>query len=225
MKLHWSKFQLISIGQTYKLRTPTGEAIPTKDVMQYLGVHLRADGHVCGEIHQKIGHAWGDFCKLERFWKRTALPLARKLEVFEAVTVSQLLYGLNSAWLNKADIRRLDGFYCRCLRVLLRIPPSYVSRVSNQTVLERAGKQPIAKKLLKQQLLLYGTVARAAENDELRKRTFIQGTTMPATQQYVRKVGRPRNEWAGQLRSKELQITADIHDAANWRAAVIQYCS
>ena len=109
--------------------------------------------------------------------------------IFNAVVVSRLLYGLSGAWLNKSEIRRLNGFQSRCLRVLLRIPPSYISRILNSTVLQSAKQLSLGDELLKQQLLLFGRIARAPQEDPVRKVTFIGNTLEPATGFYIRRVG------------------------------------
>ena len=49
---------------------------------------------------------------IKSLWKHTMLPVARKIQVFKSVIISRLLYGLSSAWLNAAELRRLNGFYC-----------------------------------------------------------------------------------------------------------------
>ena len=49
---------------------------------------------------------------------------------------------------------------------------------------------------LKQQLLLFGKVARAPDDDVQRGLTFIPGSLIPTTERYVRKAGRPRHTWA-----------------------------
>ena len=49
---------------------------------------------------------------------------------------------------------------------------------------------------LKQQLLLFGKVARAPDDDVFRGLTFIPGSLTPATERYVRKTGRPRHTCA-----------------------------
>ena len=123
-----------------------------------------------------------------------------------------------------ADVRRINGFYCRCLQVIVRIQPSYISRISNIKVLQEAGKQPIAKRLLRERLLLYGRVARAPAGDELRKRTFKHGTLRPLTQKYVRRIGRPRNEWASQIEKHAVLVGAEVHGGGIWKAAVSRYC-
>ena len=75
------------------------------------------------------------FKLLGRCWKHSALTLKRKYEVDTAVVLSKLLYGLESANIRTQDARKLDGFHAACCRSLLRIQPSFVSRVSNGFVL------------------------------------------------------------------------------------------
>ena len=144
------------------------------------------------------------------------------------MVISKLLYGLSSAWLNKAEMRRLDGFYCRCLRAILRIPPSFVSRVSNATVLQQSSQPALGRQLRQQQLLLYGRVARAPDNDVLRKLTFSPGSLQPVASRYIRKVGRPRNEWSKMLEVESWKVSQHaaviVHDAAAWKRAVCCYC-
>ena len=93
----------------------------------------------------------------------------------------------------------LDGLQARCLRNMLRIPASFVSRVSNKKVLERAGQKPFTTQLVRHQLLLLGRIARAPDSDLRRRLTFCRGTLWPATNLFVRRVGRPRHEWAPKL--------------------------
>ena len=230
LELHFSKFQLLSINGSYKLYTPTGELVPEAESMTYLGATVYADGTPKRELNRRLGAAWGDFTKLNRLWKHTSLTRARKLLVFQAVIVSRLLYGLSSAWLNVADVRRLCGFHCRCLRVIMRVQPAFVSRVSNKSVLEESGQRSLEKQLLQQQLLLYGRIARAAPSDPLRSLAFIPGGLEPATSHYIRRVGRPRNEWATMLRKECSKMGAHftncIYNEDEWRRAVHTYtCS
>ena len=64
--------------------------------MLYLGTTIAADGMVGSELNRRLGRAWAEFCKLRRFWKRVCISLTRKLEVFNAVVVSTLLYSLSA---------------------------------------------------------------------------------------------------------------------------------
>ena len=154
--------------------------------MTYLGATLYADGGVKRELNRKLGAAWADFSKLARLWNHASLLNDRRIRIYKAVVVSRLLYGLSTAWLNAAELRRLQGFHCRCLRRILGIAPAYFSRVSNLKVLEQAGEVSFDKQLLQSQLILYGRVVRAPDTDPIRKLTFIAGTTEPATNRFVR---------------------------------------
>ena len=229
MELHHSKFQLVSVRGTHKIKTPTGEIIPPTDVMTYLGSNLYADGGTKRELSRKLGAAWGDFQKLRRLWNHTCLTRARKTAIFQSVIVSRLLYGLSSAWLNVADLRRLNGFQCRCLRVIQRILPSFVSRVPNTKVLQQSGQVQLGRQLLKQQLLLLGSVARAPATDPLRILTFDPGSLDVATNHYIRRHGRPRNEWAVMLLRESARMTPQfrslIYNEEGWKRAVHTYCN
>ncbi len=221
-------FGLLAVNGDYGLETPDGDAIPPSDVMKYLGATIHADGKLKRELNRKLGTARADFQKLHRLWRNTSLTRPRKIAIFQSVVVSRLLYGLGSAWLNVAEVRRLNGFQCRCLRAILGIKPSYVSRVSNARVLEQAGQIQMSRQLLKQQLLLFGRIARAQEGDPTRSLTFVPGCLEPATGRYVRRVGRPRNEWSVMLRKECFKLKADferiIHLEQEWRRAVHNYC-
>jgi len=129
----------------------------------------------------------------------TTIPPGRKVQIFNAAVVSGLLYGLSSMWLNTQQQRQLDGIQARCLRNLLRIPHPWISRVSNKAALERAKQQPLTTQLRVQQLLLLGRVARAPDTDLRRRLTLRPGSLRLAADAFVRKQGRPRLEWAGQL--------------------------
>ena len=165
----------------------------------------------------------GVFKGLQALWKHTQVTRTRKVQIFQAVVASRLLYGLASAWLNTADRRRLDGFQSRCLRTIYGILPAFVSRVSNFRVLEITQQAPMSQRLLGKQLLLYGKIARAPNSDPLRRLTFCNSSTRPLTCAYVRKLGRPRNEWAVQLSTHVARLETNPADAQRWAAAVNAY--
>ena len=100
----------------------------------------------------------------------------RKLDIYTACVVSKLLYNLNTVWLSAVARRRLDGFHARCLRQILRIPPAFVSRVSNGVVFRTAGMQPMTDILLRQQLTYFGRIARMPAGSAVQDVVFDPGT-------------------------------------------------
>ena len=102
-----------------------------------------------------MGMALGTFNTLARIWKHCSLSRRRKLEIFNAVVVSKLVYGLNTAWLNVAERRRLDDFQNRCLRKILNIAPAFISRIANVEVLTLGSQTPLSRTLQEQQVQMY----------------------------------------------------------------------
>ena len=113
--------------------------------------------------------------------------------------LTKLRYGLSTVWLVTSQRRRVDGFVARCLRRLLCIPAAYISRISNAAVLERAGAKAFSQQLLKHQLQLLRKTALTEAGDPLRKDTFIDSTLIPQIGRFVRRVGRPRQDWTSQV--------------------------
>ena len=214
MTLHWGKTQALSVCTDARLRGPQGDLVDDTGSLVYLGGLLTANGRPDSEISRKIGAAIGDFKNLSAFWSHAGLGRSRKLELFHALVVSKLLYGLSTLWLTKAQRRRLDGFYCRCLRRILRIPAAFVSRVSNKIVFERAGATPLSDQILHRQLLLLGKVVRAPEDSLLKQCVFSSGTLLPQIGQFVRRVGRPRQDWSTQVLKAGLERCGH----ARWQA-------
>ena len=232
LELHWGKLQLLHVRCTSAVHRPDRSLINPQSSLLYLGTVVSDDGRVSNELARRLGIAAGEFRKLSRLWRHSRLGRSRKVELFQAVVVSILMYGLATAWLNKADRRKLDGFQNRCLRVIWGIKPSYVSRVSNNAVLDATGQRPLTVLLQKQQLLLYGKVARQSDDNPMRAATFDGGSLRPAVDVYVRRVGRPRAAWAtevgklamraaGGMRKLDESIVNDIA----WRGVVEAFIS
>ena len=53
--------------------------------------------------------------------------------------------------------------------------------------------------LQKQQLTLYRKVARLPVGHPIREATFVGGSMRPAVDMFIRRVGRPRLEWASEV--------------------------
>ena len=87
----------------------------------------------------------------------------------------------------------------RCLRQVLGVPAAFVSRISNAEVLRRAGKTQLSEQLFYKQLTLLRKVARDDPHSPLRADTFVNGSLQPQVGVFIRKVGRPRQEWTTDL--------------------------
>ena len=211
------------------LYDPQGDALRTKSAMKYLGAQLAADGHLESEVAQKIGEATQVFKTLKSIWGHCNISNKFKLVVYSSCVVQKLLYGLDSAWLSAALLKKLDGFHAKCLRRLLKISPSYISRVSNQYVLNQLNAQPLSKTLLQRQLFLFGHIARLSSDNVVRNSVFV-GDTVQLHVDQARKQGRPRNTWASELCKIALTFVGDqvlsetLSNKVRWDAAVKRFC-
>ena len=137
-----------------------------------------------------------DFETLGRVWSHCQISRLKKVKLFQACIVSRLVYGLAVACLNAADRRRLDGFQAGCLRKILGIPASYISRVPNTSVPASAGQLCLSKQILKQQMIYVGKLARRSADDPVRSCILKPGSIDLRELPGRRRVGRPRNTWA-----------------------------
>ena len=163
--------------------------------MEYLGTTLSEDVHDKHELVKRIAMAKKDFIALSNVWRRSALTWKRKLAIYDAIIESKLMYGLSSICLTVAQERQLNGFQNRCVRAIIGVKPSYISRVSNADVLSKAGHAAATQTLRKRQLQLLDRVVRSPEGHPLRAASFIPGTNRPLTERYIRRRGRPCKEW------------------------------
>ena len=112
---------------------------------------------------------------------------------------TELLYGLVTAVLAKAERGRLDGFQARCLRRILKIPPSYYSRISNLHVFARAGQKRLSEMLMRQQMILMGKLAFRPPYDPVRSSIFQPHSFKLRVLPGPAKRGRPRIRWPVQV--------------------------
>jgi hypothetical protein len=176
-------------------------------------IQCHANGKFGCEVSRKIGAASAEFKLLHRVWKNASIPKRRKLQIFDAMILSKLRYALSSSWLVKADLRRLDGFEAACLRKMLGIKHSFWSRVSNAEVRKIAGQPPFSETVRSSQLKLLGQVFIDPQKRALRDVAFHAGDPLtPETAAYVRRVGRPKQNWTDQLCGLMRQVASSSED-------------
>ena len=199
MTLHWGKTQALAVCSESGLRDPHGNLLEDTGSLVYLGGLLTADGRSDSEVSRRIGAAMGDFRALQKMCGHAGISTKRKLHLFISLIAWKLQYCLSTVWLVAAQLRRVDGFYARCFRRILRIPASFISRVSNKSVFEKAGVVAMSEQVLLRQLLLMGKVVNSIAGSAIRRDVFIGRTLQTQVGRYVRRVGRPRQEWSTEV--------------------------
>ena len=98
----------------------------------------------------------------------------------------------------------------------MNIPASFISRISNAKVYEKAGAVLFSRQVLKHQLQLLRKVA-VSKNQVLRRDTFADASMTPQVGRYIRRVGRPRQDWTSQL----LQKGREMFGAEKFRSLLV----
>ena len=96
------------------------------------------------------------------------------MQVYNAVVISQLVYGLETMYLNDSLIKRLDAFHMRGIRHIMGIDHAYWV---NFIVLKHQSEKQIKRIshiIADKKIKLLGHVIRADEKDPLFQTTFTQ---------------------------------------------------
>ena len=194
LELNWEKTFQMNVNTDESIYRPGGSALQQKDELIYLGGMISSDSCVSRELNRRLGEGRSLFNILKRFWSHANLTMQRKLRVFNACITSKVMYALDSAWFLKVDRTRLDAFQCACLRRILKIPPSYISRITNAEVLRRSSQTKFSCLLESRQKHLYQKIQMMPASALMRKLVCdVEGG--PINWNNARKPGRPCQRW------------------------------
>ena len=195
----------------------------------YLGAMLSSDGGVDAEVARRLGGAHADFKALRRVWSHSSLSQNDKVSMFFSCVVSRLVYGLSTAWLSTATRRKLDGFQARCMRRIFKIPPAFLSRVSNACVLRQAGCLKLSTSIRQQQLILAGRCMASPDNSVIR--AALERWLTGAPWAGGRQAGRPRATWFEDVFTEAVALAGSTDRLAllggrpsAWRHEVLSHC-
>ena len=143
--------------------------------------------------------------KLDLFWKQARVPSKWKIQVFNAVCVTKLLYSLEALQPTQAAASKLDTFQLKGLRKILNMSTTYIDRANtNEEVFRRANAaiseghhkyiRPLSEVLKEKRRKLLGHIIRRPHDHPQHQATFATRTLIPRTTER-RRVGRPRAAW------------------------------
>ena len=214
-----SKLERLQIHSDAAIYDEDGKPIMMKDSIKYLGAMLHKTGRVDSEIGSKIGYTNQEFRTIMQIWNHTNIRKQRKLQLYQALILSKLLYGLQTIWLSKRLRQKINAFHCASVRKIIGIPHSYVSRVTNAEVLRLANMISLDRMLLRQQLVYYGRLYR---NPKYPERQIMD------TPVVNKRRGRPHLSWVEEIRKHVQRIGNEaeiIKNVKQWRKVVFEYCT
>ena len=99
--------------------------------------------------------------------------------------------------------------------------------MSYAQVLAATGQRPLSQILECRQLELFGRVARQPADSPMKAAAFGPVGLLPATDRYVRKVGRPRADRTTQVQRLAVNVAGGLHrleaalqTEASWKACI-----
>ena len=120
------------------LRFSGGEEVPTTTQIKYLGSMIAWDRPFEAAFRHRAGIAESSYKKLRLIWN-SRLSRREKLNIFQLVFTSTLIYGLDSLTLTERQLHRIDAYHFRFLRRIINMKASFYSRIPNTEVWRRAG--------------------------------------------------------------------------------------
>ena len=167
--------------------TINGEAIEIVDEFKYLGSNMSSSEK---DMKCRKGQAWLAFRRLEKIWNSKTTSIELKIKIFQASSLSILLYGSETWVLDQRQLNQLDSFATNCYRQMLGI--NRLDKISNAEIYEKVKQVPISIKLAKRQLTWIGHMLRRHSGEPIR----IYGLYEPSQQMGKSKQGRQTTSYA-----------------------------
>ena len=92
-----------------------GKRIRSVGIFKYLGTTVAWDCTSSNEVNRRLGLAEAVFKELKGIWEDKFLSRKTKLELYESLVMSILLYNSEDWLLGKNERRRLNGFHRHCV--------------------------------------------------------------------------------------------------------------
>ena len=195
------------MNKNNKVRFLDGSEVEKASKTSYLGATLTPDVDLKTEITSRLSKANLTFNRLKIFWRKTNCTVAWKLQVFNALIKSTLVYGLETLHITKAQCNRIHSFQCKALRNILNLKHTFIDRNNtNEFVINKANEVlsilnnkdikilHISDFIIQQRIKFCGHLIRASDDDPTRNITFEKNSAKPVDPG-KRRIGGPRKHW------------------------------
>ena len=198
------------------------EPIREVESFVYLGSVVDQRGGTDRDVTARIGKARAPFAMFKNIWASGGISKRTKLCNFKSNVKSVLLYGCETLWTTQTMQQKIQIFFNACLRHIYKI--RWQEKIRNEDLWERAGQEPVAKKILRRK---WGLIGHTLKNPA----SSITHQALTWNPHGKRKKGRPRNSWGrdteAPLKQQETSCTGMARAAKNrvrWRRVVDGLC-
>ena len=192
-----------------------GDKLEVVSSFKYLGSIFTSDATIDAEVRHRIAAANVAFVRLRKakVWSTRALTRFTKLQFFQSIVMSVLLYGAETWTLLNKHCAAMSVFLMSCLRHICGI--SLRDCVSNAAILSMCQTCSMDSQLRSKRLRWYGHVCRMLDTRLPKVMLFgqVKGSNPP---------GRPRKIWNDIVLSDFQQLNIrrpyrDAQDKPAWR--------
>ena len=237
------EFLGLNYGTAKAPKFTNGKHVKRVKKAKYLGAILTDKSQPQIEIAERIKQTTITWKRLNLIWKIGKCTTKTKLKYYNAVVKTKLTYALETMFLTKTQLRKLDTFQLKGLRQILKMHTTYIERANtNKEVRTRAADflwpnkekakardriQKISKQVKQAQTTLFAHTLREEPTAPTRKATFKGNKARPNISS-TKRVGRPRKNWTVQLMKRTWHtIRKDIpelrHKSFRKRSSTIQH--
>ena len=231
LELNFLKTILLRVRGEYDIYGADGKPLQVKSQAVFLGGLLSTDGVSALSCRDELEKAGIAFTHWPGFGDMPTSPRPGKCRFLRPASFQKYCTGLRRYGF-KDQLRKLDAFFCSCLRKIAGVLPLFLSRISNTAILAQLRAIPLSQTLHKRQLMLYGKLVQKPDADFTRRVAIEPGDCRPRDWKPKRRVGRPCLRWAESVYAMGLKSfggnVLDFHGHLNtpgpfhWRSVVSQ---
>ena len=201
LKISWAKNRLHNVGSG---PAPNRISVDSSNIesvenFTYLGSLQSSNGCCSQDLKRRAGLASSVMASLHRIWKDQRLSLTTKLQVYEALVLSVLIYAGENWTLLATETKSLEAFHMKCQPQVLGI--RWFDFVSNVDVQARTGLTPLGEILAARRMLVWTHCS--AESDVSVHLALCRHIDLsvgrPPGLHWRRRPGRPRVRWIDQI--------------------------
>ncbi|KAI5732115.1 hypothetical protein M8J77_021794 [Diaphorina citri] len=207
LKVNESKTEVMFVNMEPIPITINGRTLKEVQCFKYLGSNIQNNGRLESEINHRINAANQAFRNLyQRIWKPHEISLKTKLQIYQTVVLSTLLYSSETWTVLSADLKKLNAFHLKSLRTICRV--KWEEMIPNEEILKRTNMMSIENLVRQRRMRWAGHLSRMSEDRTPLQVAFGELKTGLRPQQ------KPKKRWIDLVKHdlKEIGI-----DSTNWR--------
>ena len=201
------KYDLIRFNRASRVKFRDNALVPLREEARYLGCWLNNKGDPARELKTRMAQTMAIWKKLQLYFIHADDTYNFRIQVYNAIVRSKLLYGLETVEVNSSIRNKIDIFHRRGSRQIFQIPTTHIDRTkTNRFVMDFANAQlraenPTSKPIVPltqihddMKIRMLYRILRMSQDNPHVTITFEDGTLHPIDIG-KRRSGRPRIKW------------------------------